>query len=326
MSDSSTGTRVLYILASGRTGSTILGNVLGEIEGFFHAGELRRLWSHGLMHSRWCGCGVPIAECPFWSRVLSVGFGSVDADQIHRWEQEAMRQRYALKFLRPAARAHQSPALRSYIDASGRLYKAMAEVSGASVIVDSSKRAQYGGVLNLIPETDPYWLHLVRDPRAVSYSWQRRKASPGGYKAEMPRRTPAMSTWNWYLSNVFGEAVRARMGGRYLRVRYEDFVRDPERTLRTIGDFVRTPDVPLPVEREHMVHLGTNHTAGGNPDRLNAGTIELRSDDEWVGKQRPSHRLAVTSMALPMLLRYGYPVMPKWHASRRDGAELLREH
>lgn len=325
MSDAPT-TRVLYILASGRTGSTILGNVLGEIEGFFHAGELRRLWSHGLMHSRWCGCGVPVAECPFWSSVLSAGFGSVDAGQIYRWEQEAMRQRYALKFLRSPAQAHRSPALESYIGAAGRLYKAMAEVSGASVIIDSSKRAQYGGVLNLIPETDPYWLHLVRDPRAVSYSWQRRKSSPGGYKAEMPRRTPAMSTWNWYLSNLFGEAVRRRMGPRYLRVRYEDFVRRPERTLRTIGDFVGKPKVALPMDGGKTVRLSTNHTAGGNPDRLNAGTIKLRSDDEWIEKQRTFHRLAVTSMALPMLRRYGYSVIPKRHASTRDEAELLSGH
>ena len=319
-------TKVLFVLASGRTGSTILGNVLGEMEGFFHAGELRRLWSHGLLHSRWCGCGLPIKECPFWVKVLDVGFGAVDAQQIYRWERAAIRQRYALRFLHSPQETHRSPSLTSYIEAAGRLYKAMAEVSGAAVVVDSSKRAQYAAVLKLIPEIDPYWLHLVRDPRAVSYSWQRHKASPGGYTAEMPRRTPTTSTWHWALSSLFGEALRRRVEDRYLCVRYEDFVRHPETTLRTIGDFVGRREASLPVKNENTVELGTNHTAGGNPDRLNTGTVQLRSDDEWIEKQLPLHRLTVTSMALPLLRRYGYPIQVKRHANKHGDALLARGH
>jgi hypothetical protein len=322
-------TKVLFVLASGRTGSTILGNVLGEMEGFFHAGELRRLWSHGLLHSRWCGCGLPIKECPFWVKVLDVGFGAVDAQQIYRWERAAIRQRYALRFLHSPQETHRSPSLTSYIEAAGRLYKAMAEVSGAAVVVDSSKRAQYAAVLKLIPEIEPYWLHLVRDPRAVSYSWQRRKSSPGaagGRRTEMVRTGPFTSTRKWMLSSLFGEALRRRVEDRYLCVRYEDFVRHPETTLRTIGDFVGRPGVSLPVENGNAVHLSTNHTAGGNPDRLNTGTVQLRSDDEWIEKQLPLHRLTVTSMALPMLARYGYRIRVKCDAGKHGDALLAREH
>jgi hypothetical protein len=139
------------------------------------------------------------------------------------------------------------------------------------------------------------------------------------------RSGPLTSSRKWIVSSLFGEALRRRVGDRYLCVRYEDFVRHPETTLRTIGDFVGRPEASLPVKNENTVELGTNHTAGGNPDRLNTGTVQLRSDDEWIEKQLPLHRLTVTSMALPMLRRYGYPMMPKRHAAQRDAAALLPE-
>ena len=40
--------RVLYILGWGRSGSTVLGNILGEVDGFFCAGELHYLWERRL--------------------------------------------------------------------------------------------------------------------------------------------------------------------------------------------------------------------------------------------------------------------------------------
>jgi hypothetical protein len=315
--------KVLYILATGRSGSTILGNVLGEMEGFFHAGELRTLWGQGLLQSRWCGCGVPVVNCSFWSEVLEVGFESVDAVKIYGWQRKEVRQRHALKFLRTPAGAHGSFELNSYIDAESRLYKAIAKVGGARVIVDSSKRQSDAALLRLMPDIDPYWLHLVRDPRAVAYSWQRQKASPGaagGSRTEMLRVGPVTSTRRWLVSSAFGEAVRMRVGDRYLPVLYEDFMRNPEPTLGAIAQFICEPEVSLPFVTGSTVHLSTNHTAGGNPDRLNAGHVELRMDDEWIESQPRSHRLAVTGMTLPLLRRYGYPLTGKRRSSTNGGS------
>src|SRR3954466_8311379 len=65
-----TRTRVLSIVGPGRSGTTILGNILGEVQGITNAGELRWLWRRGLMEQRPCGCGLPPVECPRWSVVL----------------------------------------------------------------------------------------------------------------------------------------------------------------------------------------------------------------------------------------------------------------
>ena len=56
--------KVLYIAGPGRSGSTVLGNVLGEIEGFFHGGELNFIWEHNLIENRLCSCGAPARAAP----------------------------------------------------------------------------------------------------------------------------------------------------------------------------------------------------------------------------------------------------------------------
>src|SRR3712207_200886 len=73
-----------------------------------------------------------------------------------------------------------------------RLYRAIQKVSGAAVIVDSSKRSTYAVLLSLLPFADLRVVHLVRDSRAVAYSWGRIKESPAVVGGRlMPRTSPA---------------------------------------------------------------------------------------------------------------------------------------
>ena len=67
--------KVLYVAGLGRSGSTILANTLGQVEGFFSGGELNFIWKHALIENRLCGCGRPSRECPFWGPVFNGEFG-----------------------------------------------------------------------------------------------------------------------------------------------------------------------------------------------------------------------------------------------------------
>ena len=57
----------------------------------------------------------------------------------------------------------------------GRLYRAIGEVTGARLIIDSSK-VPSGAALLSHAGVEAHLLHVVRDPRVVAYSWQRPKA------------------------------------------------------------------------------------------------------------------------------------------------------
>src|SRR5439155_13251896 len=105
-------------MGHGWSGSTILGNLLGELEGFFHAGELRRLWGEALPSGAPCGCGAPIGDCPVWSKVLAhPSVASLDPAQVDRWHR-AVRVRRTPRLLRfRRGRPMGRPDLDRYLDA-----------------------------------------------------------------------------------------------------------------------------------------------------------------------------------------------------------------
>ena len=48
--------KVLFVGGFGRSGSTLLDNVLGQVDGFASCGEISYLWDRGLEQDRLCSC------------------------------------------------------------------------------------------------------------------------------------------------------------------------------------------------------------------------------------------------------------------------------
>ncbi|WP_158579941.1 sulfotransferase [Geodermatophilus marinus] len=307
-------TKVLSIVGPGRSGTTILTSVLGQTEGFLNVGELRWLWRRGLLEGRACGCGAPsLQACPLWSRVIEkVSAGRVATDlaaEIGGALEELAWRRHRLRVIREAtAGSSQWPALEQVRQVSEGLISAIAEVTGARVVVDSSKRAQDAAVIAGLDEVEHYVLHMVRDPAAVIHSWQRRDktthAADGARTMATRGFLPSMVRWS---ENCLGaEALHQRMpGGRWMFVRYEDFAAAPRATVARILSFLGE-DVPPPFVDEDTVVLDVNHTVAGNPNRFRVGPVQVRADDEWRRRMPHRQQLAVRALSWPLLLRYGY--------------------
>lgn len=300
-------TKVLYVTGWGRSGSTILDTLLGQVEGFFSTGELWSFFSAGLVSRRPCGCGAPLPECPVWGEVIERAFGSsggVDAQAMAAFAASGPGTRHLPLLLAGRARW---PA--PYRDAVGRLYRAIQEVTGCRVIVDSSKAPPYGRLLESIPGLDVRVVHLVRDPRAVAYSWSRTRRHPDGDR-ELPRVPPGRSALMWTLTNVAARAFWGR-SGRYLPVRYEDFVTEPRETVRRIVRFAGEDGAEPSFIDARRVRMGPTHTVYGNPSRFSHGVVELRPDVEWRERLPLRQRLLVTAATAPSLHRYGYRLVPR---------------
>ncbi len=312
-------TKVVYIMGWGRSGSTILDNVLGSVDGFFSAGELVHLWKRGLIEGRRCGCGKLINDCEVWSKVLGPQFGNTspahgDPRTIVSYQKQAVRMRHTPRILgHMPGRLSQSSPLAGYASVIQELYVATAETTDARVVVDSSKEPAGAAVLRFLPEVTPFYVHLVRDPRAVAYSWGRAKLQlDRDSPMEMVKHSALNSTICWTAWNLAAEAVRRRhSSARSMVLRYEDFVADPPGALRRITRLVGEEKVELPFVDEHTVRLRPNHTVSGNPSRFATGTVELRKDNDWLAHQNPVDRLVCTGLALPLLARYGYPLRPR---------------
>jgi hypothetical protein len=306
--------KVLYIVGWGRSGSTILDNLLGQLDGFLSTGELRNLWQEGLTEGRKCGCGAPVRTCPVWSRVLAESLGRMEgwdteAAQAIVWEKRALRTRHtACVALATKGWGRPSEELRAYSDLMGRVYSTIGTTTDARVIVDSSKVPSHAFLLESLPEVEAYFVHLVRDPRAAAFSWKKTTSRMDRDDTEpMPRFGTFKSASNWLGFNLAAEALRSRFArDRMLLVRYEDFVLYPQKTLldiiRLVGENVRD----LPFEGDRVVRLGLTHTVSGNPSRFRTGSVELKEDVEWVSGQSSRDRLLATVIASPLLHRYGY--------------------
>lgn len=312
--ETSSPIKVLYLIGKGRAGGTLLNNLLGQLEGFTAPGELPRLWTWGLTEGWRCGCGEPIADCPYWSKVISIiGAPPTAVPSITRWQNEVMSWRSVPRMIKQRPGHIAWEPLRNYVEVQAKVYHAISHVSGADVIVESTRFPTAPVALDLVPGVETYLLHLVRDPRAVIYSWRRRKLlsdRPGSPEMERFGALYTMASW-WSRTLLTEIVMRRSQRSRTMTVRYEDLIDDPAEYVSRIAAWVtgRSPDTTF-IEDERA-YIDRTHTVGGNPDRLRSGVIRLEPDDAWKQDQPLWDRLAGTLLAIPLLKRYGYPLRPR---------------
>jgi hypothetical protein len=300
--------KVLFIGGYGRSGSTLLERVLGEVDGFFPAGELRHVFREGYLENRLCGCGVRFRECAFWGRVTEEAFGgmdSFDAAELIRVKDRVDRFWRIPQLTWNLGTKRRRAELLSYAARLREMYSAIASVSGARVIVDSSKDVSHGYVLNAIgPPVEPYVCHLVRDSRAAAHSWARPKFNPGNGR-EMNRYGPVRASAEWVAINALTRMQR-HVNPRYRLLRYDELASSPEAAIRRVLELIGEGDRDLPLVGGRRVAGGAHHTVAGNPDRFRHGEVEIRADEAWRGQMPEASRAAVTALTLPTLLRYGF--------------------
>ncbi|MGB4834796.1 MAG: sulfotransferase [Nostocoides sp.] len=308
--------RVVFVGGTGRSGSTVVANALGALDDAVSVGEVRYLWERGISENRLCGCGQAFADCPFWQEVLHTAYGSAvpDAGAVHAQLTASTKLRTLPRMLRGSAARREAPQELSAVLAP--LYAAISAVSGKSVVIDSSKLPTYAALLAGTPGLDVDVVHLVRDPRAAAFSWQRKKAKndQGGL---MERRGVVKSATLWTAWNAGLE--RAWRGSpRYVRLRYESFATHPRQSLQVLADALALTGVDALVDEQGRVDLPTNHTVAGNPARMAIGPTPITLDNEWASAMDRREAGVVTALTSPLLGRYGYPRA----VAAREPAEL----
>ena len=310
--------RVLYIGGLGRSGTTLLNRMLGELPDVCAIGEAVNLWHQGVMHNEKCGCGKRFHSCSFWQEVGTVAFGGwhrVDLNSVLALRSANSR----FRFVREASLAPSlMPAARREIEANNvlysRLYSAISQVSGCAVVVDASKHASLLSCLRHHEPLDLRLIHMVRDSRGVAHSLakirQRPESDDPGSVMDRFSAVRSAMLWNMYNTSFF--ALR-RLGVAYHRLRYEDLVRTPERHLREIAG---ANDIDINGEAfsflgDGHVRLTNTHCVAGNPMRFQHGRMPIRMDDEWHSALSGRDRRTVTGLTLPLLIRFGYlPARP----------------
>lgn len=320
---------MIYIGGMGRSGSTLLDRLLGQVPGVQGLGELAQIWKCVATDEQ-CSCGRQFSTCDFWQAIGEKAYGgwnNVDVELMLRRQQrlETLRGNPRLVIGRMPANSRQE--LLDYADHYTRIYQAAAAMSGAKVVIDSSKSPGRAFFLRWLPDIDLRVVQLVRDARGVAYSLT--KKSKNGVR--LRNRRPAASAMNWtrlqlafellgWLSRRAERRTRsARLSTdelprcRLMRLRYEDLIVDPLSCVRAIAAFAG-----VPLAEADLRHIGTGqaslraaHNVFGNPMRFTTGDVGLRVDDAWMSHLPPAQKAMVTGICGPLLTRYGYPLLPR---------------
>ena len=303
---------VFFIGSVPRSGSTIISDLLNENPHMVNIGELVHLWERGVIENNLCGCGQSFSDCVFWSKVGDIAFGGwqhISGERMRTLQLRADRTRHIPALLIPKVSRLLATSTVQYGAVVSRILRAILEVSGKPVIVDTSKHVSTALLLRQLPDVDLRILHLVRDPRGVAHSWSKTVDRP-----EVQGETKAMDTlhpgrlglrwlwFNWAFSNM------DRLGVPTVTIRYEDFVAQPAETLDQMFAFSGVDQIGEQLlGGDNPLVLGEGHSVSGNPRRLDRRPVELRADESWRSEFDPKMRRLVGRVARPMLDRYRYP-------------------
>lgn len=302
--------KVLYIAGSGRCGSTILENILGQYEGVCPVGEIINIWEGNLIEGHFCGCARPFEECEIWQEVFNEGFEGVEHVNTHDM----------IEFISNIARTRHLPLMKlsgnyknellsrypKQIKTLETLYSAIQSTMDCKFIVDSSKSPTYLFILSLLDKIDLYVLHLVRDSRGVTYSRRKKKqrfdqSTTSYMKSFNPVHASAIwLTWNFAIHQFWKDSPK------YMFLRYEDFIAKPKENVQGILDLLEVLPENSPFIEDNLVNLQPCHTTWGNPDRLKNGQVRLHADVEWKARMKKSDKFISTVITWPFLWKYRY--------------------
>jgi hypothetical protein len=292
-------------------------------------GELKAT-SLGSVERYRCSCGELIRQCTFWAqvkeRMASRGL-EFDVAQARTNILET-RSRYAARLLRPlhrgplaefcrdAALGVSSSWRKHVADIQARnvaLIHAICELSGAHVVVDSSKLGLRLKYLLRTPSLDVKVIRLIRDGRGVALTYvnptdfadasdvRRRGGGSGldaGRRQGLDMRDAARE---WRRSN---EEADALLGGldksQWTEVRYEDLCGNPADTLRRLCTFVGIDPACAVVNFRSVVH----HVVGNG--MRHDSTSEVRLDERWRSELDATQLSEFDSIAGDLNRRYGY--------------------
>jgi hypothetical protein len=321
--------RLAYLLAASHSGSTLLAMLLGAQPGACTVGELKA--THlGDPNSYRCSCRERIRDCTFWhelSRAMGRR-GIPDFDitnagtSIFEAKSPCVQRLLAplyrggiLESIRDLGLSLSSEWKRRLSDSQQRnlaLIESLLDVTGAEVVIDSSKVALRLKYLLKIPDLDVRVIRVTREGRAVALSYTdewnfadskdpEMRGGGNGQRRPPPRRSMAEAANEWKRSNESSDALVATLPrSQWIEVRYEELCADPVNTLKRLAAFLDLD----PLQSRLDFRAQTQHVIG-NGMRLDS-TSEIRLDERWKEVLSNDDLKAFDSVAGKLNRSYGY--------------------
>lgn len=281
-------TPILYLLGAGRSGTTVLATVMNAHPNIHTAGELHQFYDH-LLGDKNCSCGKKLDTCVFWQGIYKQY--DEDSEVLRLWREtceEKEAHRNIPKYLISRTKEN------TYNQIQSKLFEAIQKQTGNDYILDSSKYIARYLLLKRNKNLHVRGIYVVRDVRGVIASFKKKVQSS---------RSPISAIFYYLTVNIAGQLV-CWLDKGVVKVRYEDFMNDPEgilqQILKKIAPELKGP-VTLPKEFE-MPHI-----VGGNRMRSNK-TIKLSFDEKWKRELSKWQKILYYCLASPIMILNAYKI------------------
>lgn len=217
---------ILYIMGTGRSGTTILEILLANNEDFAGVGEAKHIFRDGYLGEHTCACGSAAASCELWSAVLKeAGWRRDEFHELARVvERSESHARFPLTWLGWPKGAE----LERYRRAILTMYAAVANASRKTVIVDSSKYPARALLLARLVPNRVKVLCITRSPGGLLEAFAKKNKDE-----QRPKGTLSVTVYYLYVLLCM-RLVKARLGERCKSVRFEDLTDRPANVLSEV--------------------------------------------------------------------------------------------
>jgi hypothetical protein len=166
---------------------------------------------------------------------------------------------------------------------------------------------------------DAIWVHLVRDGRDAALSFLELPEGFSGKTWALPRTVPQFAA-RWRMEILAARRLGRHAGGRYLELRYEDLVDEPERHLRLVCEHAS-----LPWEPGMLNHTRPSDTAH-MPEHRNLAQPPTPGLRDWRSQMSREDALAFAEVAGDVLESAGYELLEPGasYPTARGRVELAR--
>jgi len=297
--DQSAKLPLIYILSTGRSGSTLLDVLLGAQPECWTLGEFHLL-DIGVGQQMPCGCHKQLSQCDFWAPIVvrlrrtlrfPLGYfrsGRFPSGKVVRWSLLP-----SILTGRPLA-SHRS-AVEAYGISNHAVLDEAKHAAGehqerVTWMVDASKDPYRLLWLQASGHFDIRVIHLIRRPE--------------GFVANMMRSADASGTaavvkyaGRWLVDNALGRTLIWRMfqPETVKTIHYEDLATDPN---SVISDLCAWLAVPFEAERTERTRFEVNHGIAGNRPRWDDVTVNFK--EVWRLTMSRSHQRVVRLLTLPL--------------------------
>ncbi|NUO09322.1 MAG: hypothetical protein HUU08_11680 [Candidatus Brocadia sp.] len=281
---------VVFIVGLGYTGSTVLDMALGNNKESFSLGEIANLPTEININNP-CVCGEFIRNCHFWLGVCNAIREKHNIDFIRNPDSfplkpaEIRNRNNILRKLKILSNVYGISKNEPWLKNTKILYDAIAEMSNAKVLIDSSKDIRRALMLrSVLKGYQIKFIHLIRDCRGTM-----RACKNNVGKVRFPKSNedaiitrpfiPTEQAIKMWIHDNLKITVYLSLFAPYNSwrvVKYEDYCDTPDTVFSSLAEWLDLSDYKDMINFSSIVH----HNVSGSRSRFNHSKI-LPSDKRW---------------------------------------------